>query len=116
MTEEETIFAKILKGEIPCDKVYEDDAYFAFRDINPQAPTHILVIPKKPIPKVSDAAEADKELLGGLILTANRIAEQEGLLEPGYRYVINCGEGAGQTVFHLHLHILGGRAMTWPPG
>ena len=116
MSGEETLFAKIIKGDIPCDKVYEDDEYFAFRDINPQAPTHILIIPKKPIPKISDATEADKELLGGLILTANRIADQEGLNESGYRFVINCGEGAGQTVFHVHLHLLGGRAMTWPPG
>jgi histidine triad (HIT) family protein len=113
---EETIFAKIAKGEIPSEEVYSDEDFYAFRDINPAAPTHILVIPRKPIAKVTDLAEADAELLGRLFLVANRIAEQEGLTEEGFRYVINCGGWGGQTVFHLHLHILGGRPMTWPPG
>ena len=113
---EDTIFGKILRGEIPCSKVYEDDRYFAFYDINPAAPTHVLVIPKKPIPKVSDAEEADEALLGGLVLCANKVARQLGIAEGGYRMVINCGKAANQEVFHLHLHLLGGRDFTWPPG
>jgi histidine triad (HIT) family protein len=116
MTGQDTIFGKILRGEIPCEKVYEDEAYFAFRDINPQAPVHILVIPKEPIAKVADATESDRAMLGGLLLAANKIAAAEGLTESGYRLVINNGEGAGQTVFHLHVHILGGRGLKWPPG
>ncbi|MBN2311475.1 MAG: histidine triad nucleotide-binding protein [Candidatus Hydrogenedentes bacterium] len=113
---EDTLFAKIARGEIPSEPVYSDDEFYAFRDINPAAPTHVLVIPRKPIPKISDATEADAMLLGKLLLVANKIAAQEGLEEGGFRYVINCGEGAGQTVFHLHLHVLGGRPMLWPPG
>lgn len=113
---EDTIFGKILRGEIPCDEVYSDDDYFAFRDIKPQAPTHILIIPRKPIPKISDATEADRDLIGGLVLKANEIARQEGIAEDGYRLVFNCGNHGGQEVYHLHLHILGGRQMTWPPG
>jgi histidine triad (HIT) family protein len=113
---EETIFTKILSGEIPSEEVYSDDEFYAFRDINPQAPTHILVIPRKPIPKISDASAEDAELLGKLVLVANRIAAEEGLDQDGFRYVINCGPGGGQEVYHLHLHILGGRQMLWPPG
>lgn len=113
---EETIFAKILSGEIPSTKVYSDDEFYAFRDVNPAAPTHVLVIPRKPLAKVTDATEEDAALLGRLILVANKIAHQEGLEKQGFRYVINCGEWGGQTVFHLHLHILGGRPMAWPPG
>ncbi|MGI6459267.1 MAG: histidine triad nucleotide-binding protein, partial [Candidatus Hydrogenedentales bacterium] len=88
----------------------------AFRDVNPAAPVHILIIPRKPIPKVTDLTETDAALMGRLFIAANKIAEQEGLAENGFRYVINCGEWGGQTVWHLHLHILGGRTMTWPPG
>lgn len=113
---EETIFAKILSGEIPSTKVYSDEEFYAFRDVNPAAPTHVLVIPRKPIAKVTDATEDDAALLGRLILVANKIALQEGLDKQGFRYVINCGDWGGQTVFHLHLHILGGRPMAWPPG
>jgi histidine triad (HIT) family protein len=109
-----TIFKKIIDREIPADIVFEDDRCLAFRDVNPQAPTHVLVIPKKEIPKLSDATEADEGLLGHLMLVANQVAKQEAL--PGYRLVVNCGEEAGQTVFHLHLHVLGGRSMVWPPG
>lgn len=111
---EDTIFGKILRGEIPSEEVYSDENYYAFRDINPAAPTHILVIPRKPIAKVADATDADAELLGGLLLTAKKVAAQEGLTD--YRLVINNGEGAGQSVFHIHLHILGGRSLSWPPG
>ncbi|MBW7866395.1 MAG: histidine triad nucleotide-binding protein [Candidatus Hydrogenedens sp.] len=113
---EDTIFGKIIRGEIPCDKVYEDDAYLAFRDIHPAAPVHVLVIPKKPIPTLNDAGEADAALLGGLLLCAARVARILGVGETGYRTVINCGREAGQEVFHLHLHLLGGRGMSWPPG
>ena len=113
---DDTIFAKIARGEIPSDEVYSDDDFYAFRDINPQAPTHILIIPRKPIPKICDATDDDAALLGRMFLIANKIAEQEGLTEDGFRYVINCGEAGGQEVYHLHLHILGGRRMTWPPG
>ncbi|MGB7085970.1 MAG: histidine triad nucleotide-binding protein [Phormidesmis sp.] len=111
---EETIFSKIIRREIPADIVYEDDLCLAFRDITPQAPTHILVIPKKPIPKLADAQTEDKALLGHLLFAVSAIARQEKL--DGYRVVINTGEEAGQTVFHLHLHLLGGRALGWPPG
>lgn len=113
---EDTIFGKILRGEIPCKEVYSDEEYFAFRDINPQAPDHILIIPRKPIPKISDATDEDRNLIGGLVLTANNIARTLGLTEDGYRLVINCGRHGGQEVYHLHLHLLGGRQMTWPPG
>ncbi|MBW4564769.1 MAG: histidine triad nucleotide-binding protein [Mojavia pulchra JT2-VF2] len=111
----ETIFSKIIRREIPADIVYEDDLALAFKDVNPQAPVHILVIPKKPIAKLADAESQDHALLGHLLLTVKRVAEQAGL-ENGYRVVINTGDDGGQTVYHLHLHILGGRALGWPPG
>ena len=111
----DTIFSKIIDKEIPADIVYEDDLCLAFRDINPQAPVHILVIPKKPIPRIIDADEEDKSLLGHLQLIANKVARQEGV-EDAFRLVVNNGEGVGQSVFHLHLHILAGRSFTWPPG
>ncbi|MBE9075758.1 histidine triad nucleotide-binding protein [Romeria aff. gracilis LEGE 07310] len=112
---EDTIFGKIIRKEIPADIVYEDDLCLAFRDITPQAPTHILIIPKKPIPKLSAAGADDKELLGHLLLTAKEVAQQQ-LLGNGYRVVINTDQDGGQTVFHLHLHLLGGRHLKWPPG
>jgi histidine triad (HIT) family protein len=111
----ETIFSKIIRKEIPADIVYEDDLVLAFRDVQPQAPVHILVIPKKPIESIATANPEDAALLGHLLLTVKRVAAQEGL-EQGYRVVINTGEDGGQTVFHLHLHLLGKRSMTWPPG
>lgn len=113
---EDTLFAKIARGEIPSEAVYSDDEFYAFRDIHPGAPTHVLVIPRRVIPRVTDATEEDAALLGRLLLVANKIAEQEGLAEQGFRYVINCGDWGGQTVYHLHLHILGGRPLNWPPG
>lgn len=113
---EDTLFSKIARGEIPSTEVYSDEEFYAFRDINPGAPTHVLVIPRRPIPMITDATDADALLLGKLLLVANRIAKQEGLVKDGFRYVINCGAWGGQTVFHLHLHILGGRPMAWPPG
>ncbi|MEL6225349.1 MAG: histidine triad nucleotide-binding protein [Cyanobacteria bacterium J06627_8] len=112
---EDTIFGKIIRREIPADIVYEDDLALAFKDINPQAPVHVLVIPKKPIPKLADAQPDDQALLGHLLLTAKTIAGQLGL-EKGYRVIINTGADGGQTVFHLHLHLLGGRALQWPAG
>jgi histidine triad (HIT) family protein len=111
----ETIFSKIIRREIPADIVYEDDLALAFKDVNPQAPVHILVIPKQPIPKLADAESQDHALLGHLLLTVKRVAEKAGL-DNGYRVVINTGADGGQTVYHLHLHILGGRHMAWPPG
>ncbi|MFN5515058.1 MAG: histidine triad nucleotide-binding protein [Cyanobacteriota bacterium] len=111
----DTIFGKIIRREISADIVYEDDQCLAFRDVNPQAPTHVLIIPKKAIPQISAAAPEDQALLGHLMLTAKQVAAELGL-EQGYRLVINNGAEGGQTVFHLHLHLLGGRALGWPPG
>ena len=108
------IFCKIIAGEIPSDVVYENDDVFAFRDLNPQASTHILIIPKKHIATIDDITPEDAETVGKLYLAASHIAEQEGLSE-GYRVVMNCNEAAGQTVFHIHLHLLGGQEMGWPP-
>lgn len=111
----DTIFAKIINREVPANIVYEDDLCLAFRDINPQAPMHILVIPKKPIPRIVDADRDDQALLGHLLLKAGEIAKAEGYGD-AFRLVVNNGAGAGQTVFHLHVHILGGRGFSWPPG
>lgn len=113
---EETLFSKIIAGTIPSDKVYEDHDFYAFRDIHPAAPCHVLIVPKKVIPKISDAQEKDAELLGRMLLAANKVAAQLGVAEDGYRLVINCGENGGQEVMHLHMHILGGRLFGWPPG
>ncbi|MBU7585970.1 MAG: histidine triad nucleotide-binding protein [Nostoc sp. TH1S01] len=115
MANQDTIFGKIIRREIPANIVYEDDLALAFKDVNPQAPVHILVIPKKPIAKLADAESEDAALLGHLLLTAKRVAAEAGLTN-GYRVVINTDADGGQTVFHLHLHILGGRPMAWPPG
>ena len=112
----DTIFGMILRGEIPSDKVYEDERALAFRDINPGAPTHILVIPKEHLVNLFDAGPEHDALLGHLMRVAAQVARQEGLEESGFRLVINNGAGVGQTVFHLHLHVLGGRALHWPPG
>ena len=110
-----TLFTKIISREIPADIVYEDDLCLAFRDINPQAPTHVLLIPKKEIPRLVDAKPEDAALLGHLMLTANKIARQLGVGD-AFRLAVNNGADAGQSVFHLHLHILAGRAFKWPPG
>jgi len=110
-----TLFEKIINREIPADIVYEDDFSLAFKDINPQAPVHILIIPKKPIEKLSDAKSDDKELLGHLMLVAGKIASELNL-DNTFRIVINNGAGAGQSVFHLHLHMMSGRSLSWPPG
>lgn len=113
---EDCLFCKIIAGDIPSRKVYSDESVYAFHDINPAAPTHILVIPKKHLKAVNAAGSEDEALLGKLLLAANKIAEQEGLADEGFRYVINTGDQGGQTVYHLHLHILGGRQCIWPPG
>ena len=111
----DTIFGRIIKGEIPADIVYEDDLCLAFRDINPQAPVHVLLIPKKPIPTLTAAQEEDQSLLGHLMLTATKIARQLKI-DGAFRLVMNNGADSGQSVFHIHLHILAGRRFRWPPG
>ncbi|RZO13671.1 histidine triad nucleotide-binding protein [Synechococcus sp. UW105] len=110
----DTIFGRILRGEIPCDEVYSDDRCLAFRDVAPQAPVHVLVIPRKPIESLNQAGSEDEALLGHLLLVASKVAKQEGL--EAWRTVINTGAEAGQTVFHLHVHVIGGRELGWPPG
>jgi histidine triad (HIT) family protein len=112
----DTIFAKIIAKQIPAKIVYEDDQALAFRDIGPKAPVHILIVPKKEIARVSEATAADEPLLGHLLTVAAEIAHREGVDESGYRLVINKGPDAGESVPHLHVHLLGGRPMTWPPG
>jgi histidine triad (HIT) family protein len=111
-----TIFSKILKKEIPADIVFEDDVCLAFRDIHPQAPTHILLIPKKEIPSMAEIRADDAELLGHLMVTASQIAARQEIDDNGYRLVVNTRAYGGQTVNHLHIHILGGRPFSWPPG
>jgi|TARA_B100000676_G_scaffold146399_1_gene144695 histidine triad (HIT) family protein len=110
-----TLFEKIIAREIPADIIFEDDLVLAFNDINPQAPTHVLVIPKKPIPRIAEAVPDDHQVLGHLLLKAREVAAELNL-ENGYRLVINNGPDGGESVPHLHLHILGGRALNWPPG
>lgn len=112
----ETIFSKILRGEIPADLVYEDDFCVAFRDINPQAPTHVLVIPREPIVNIAQMADDDVEVVGRLMLGARNTARALGVEQGGYRLVINNGAEVGQTVFHVHVHLLAGRQLGWPPG
>lgn len=112
----DTVFARIIRGELPASIVYEDEHVVAFRDIAPQAPVHILIVPRKAIPTLNDATEADRELLGHILLVARRLAQQEQIADRGYRLVINTNSEGGQTVFHLHCHLLGGRPMEWPPG
>jgi histidine triad (HIT) family protein len=111
-----TLFEKIIAREIPAAIVYEDDLVLAFRDIKPQAPVHVLIIPRKPIPRIAEAGPEDHKILGHLLLKAAEVAEKLGLKKDGYRLVINNGPGAGEAVPHLHVHILGGRKMNWPPG
>lgn len=111
-----TIFEKIIKKEIPADIIYEDDISMAFKDINPQAPIHILIIPKKPIPSMAEVSKEDEKILGHLLLKAREVAEKMGVQEKGYRLVINTLEDGGQEVPHIHIHLLAGRALQWPPG
>ena len=111
-----TLFEQIINREVPAQIIHEDDQCVAFRDINPQAPMHVLVIPKKAIPRLGEATDSDKALLGHLLLTAAEVAKREGVAENGYRLVVNQGWHAGESVPHLHVHVLGGRQMKWPPG
>jgi histidine triad (HIT) family protein len=112
----ECIFCKILAGTIPAALVYEDDLVVAFDDVNPQAPTHTLVIPRKHVASMAELQDSDVGLLGRLMLAGNKIAAQKGIADAGYRFVVNTGANGGQSVFHLHLHVLGGRHLAWPPG
>ncbi|MDY0050568.1 MAG: histidine triad nucleotide-binding protein [Halothiobacillaceae bacterium] len=112
----ETIFMKIIRREIPARIVYEDDDVLAFHDIAPQAPVHVLIIPKTPIATLNELTDAQAALVGKLVLTAARLARELGIDESGYRLVTNCNADGGQTVFHIHLHLLGGRPLDWPPG
>ncbi|NCF72775.1 MAG: HIT domain-containing protein [Gammaproteobacteria bacterium] len=116
MPNSDCLFCKILDGDIPADIVYESATAIAFRDINPQAPTHVLIIPRKHIATINEITDDDQSLVGSLYSAAREIAAAEGIAEDGYRAVMNCNEGAGQTVFHIHLHLLGGRDLSWPPG
>jgi len=116
MSGQDCLFCRIVDGEIPADVIHESDSAIAFRDINPQAPTHVLIIPRRHISTINNLNAGDEELVGSLYLVAKEIAQQEGLTDDGYRVVMNCGEGAGQSVFHIHLHLLGGRLLNWPPG
>jgi histidine triad (HIT) family protein len=110
------LFCKIVAGEIPADIIYESDDAIAFRDINPKAPTHVLVIPRKHISTINDIAIEDEALVGKLFTAAREIAAADGVAEDGYRVAMNCNEAAGQSVFHIHLHVMGGRQFDWPPG
>ncbi|MFN2492574.1 MAG: histidine triad nucleotide-binding protein [Pyrinomonadaceae bacterium] len=116
MLEPTCLFCRMIAKEIPADFVYDDDRSVVIRDITPQAPTHLLVIPVEHMESLDEASQKDEELLGHLLRVAARVANDEGLAEKGYRTVINTGAGAGQSVFHLHVHVLGGRVMNWPPG
>ena len=111
-----TLFQKIYEGEIPADILHKDDLCCAFRDISPQAPVHILIVPKKPIPRIGEATSENQAVLGHLLLTAAKIARELGISETGYRITINNGPHGGETVPHLHVHLLGGRQLQWPPG
>lgn len=110
------LFCRIAAGEIPSQQVFSDERVYAFKDINPAAPSHILVIPRKHLSSINDATDEDEALMGHMMLTAQHIAAEQGLAEDGFRLVINTGSDGGQTVFHIHLHILGGRQLSWPPG
>jgi histidine triad (HIT) family protein len=110
------LFCEIVAGKIRADVIGEGAEWIAFRDINPQAPSHVLVVPRRHIATLDDLADGDEPLAGTLVTAASRIAREEGLVEEGYRLVANCGAGAGQSVFHVHLHLLGGRGFSWPPG
>jgi histidine triad (HIT) family protein len=113
--QQETLFTKIINREIPADIVYEDELSLVFKDINPQAPFHVLIIPKKPIPTINDILLEDRQVVGHLYYVAKQLATEFGFSEDGYRVVMNCNEHAGQTVFHIHLHMLAGKELGWPP-
>ena len=110
------LFCKIINGEIPSEKVYEDEYVYAFNDISPTTPVHVLIVPKKHISTINDIEENDAELIGRIYLAVKNIAQEKGIAEDGYRVVTNCNQMAGQTVFHIHFHLLGGRELNWPAG
>ena len=116
MMNNDCLFCKISSGSIPSEKIYETDTLIAFNDINPQAPTHILIVPRAHHSTLLDIEDNDHEVMGSIISVANQLATERGLDKSGYRLVVNCGEGAGQSVFHIHFHLLGGRPLQWPPG
>jgi len=116
MTDKDCLFCQIASGDIDADIVLENDRLIAFRDINPQAPTHVLIIPRKHVATINDLSEDDVDNIGALFLAAAEVAKLDGIADDGYRVAMNCNEGAGQSVFHVHLHVLGGRRMDWPPG
>ena len=116
MESSDCLFCKILAGDIPADIIFESDDVIAFRDLHPQAPTHALIIPRKHVATINELGDGDQALVGSLFLAAKKIAADEGIADAGYRVAMNCNEAAGQTVFHLHLHLLGGRPLGWPPG
>ncbi|MEU3019393.1 histidine triad nucleotide-binding protein [Nocardiopsis sp. NPDC007018] len=116
MVDPDCLFCKIVKGEVPAEIVREGERTVAFRDINPQAPTHVLVVPREHVTDAASAAAADTGLMDALVREAHEVARAEGVVDSGYRMVLNTGAGAGQTVFHLHVHVLGGRGLNWPPG
>ncbi len=116
MTDKDCLFCQIASGDIDADIVLENDRMVAFRDINPQAPTHVLIIPRKHVATINDLTEDDVDTVGALFLAAAEVAKEDGIADDGYRVAMNCNEGAGQSVFHVHLHVLGGRRMDWPPG
>ncbi len=110
------LFCKILSGDIPADIIFESETAIAFRDINPKAPTHVIIIPRQHVPTINDISQDDQAIVGSLFLAARAIAASEGIADDGYRVVMNCNAAAGQSVFHIHLHLLGGRTLGWPPG
>ena len=114
--EEETIFSQIINKKKPAEIIFEDEEVIAFKDINPQAPVHVLIVPRKPIPKLTDADESDTKILGKMVMVARQIAKDFGLDEDGFRLLLNEGKNGGQTIYHLHFHLLGGRRLMWPPG
>lgn len=116
MASADCLFCKVLSGDMPADVIYESEGAIGFRDINPKAPTHVLIIPRRHIATINDLEPGDESVVGDLFLAAKHIAASEGLSDEGYRVTMNCNEAAGQTVFHLHLHLLGGRQLGWPPG
>jgi histidine triad (HIT) family protein len=116
MSEQNCLFCRIVAGEVPAEVIYQDERSLVFRDINPQAPVHVLIIPRDHMESLDEASQRDEATLGHLLRVAARVANEQGLSESGYRTVINTGAGAGQSVFHLHVHVLGGRSMSWPPG
>lgn len=114
--DKDCIFCKIIHGEVPTKQVYATESVLAFNDINPVAPIHILIVPREHIPTVNDLTQEHEELIGKMIMAAQKLAEQKGISGSGYRLILNCNKNAGQAVFHIHLHLLGGRMFTWPPG